>query len=249
VRAYQRRAGLPVNGEINAATRSHLNLDSPPTNHYLVTGEDLARLRPPARSWLEKSKRDRLDFETLLELVAEKSQAHPRLLSELNPGVAWASLTPGSVVRVPAVERPSPAKAAFFRISLSQRTLEAFDRSTNLLGHFPCSIASRVEKRPVGQLRVWVVVENPNYRFDPALFSDSPEARRIGRQLLIPPGPNNPVGTAWIGLSRPGYGIHGTPSPESVGRTESRGCFRLANWNADYVLKMAWVGLPVMVDP
>ncbi|MEY4916180.1 MAG: hypothetical protein RL616_93, partial [Verrucomicrobiota bacterium] len=66
---------------------------------------------------------------------------------------------------------------------------------------------------------------------------------------ILPPGPNNPVGQAWLSLDKPGYGIHGTPVPEQVGRTESHGCFRLANWDAEYFLKLAWIGLPVTVVP
>ena len=68
------------------------------------------------------------------------------------------------------------------------------------------------------------------------------------RKLIIPPGPNNPVGVAWVGLSLPGYGIHGTPEPEKVGRTESHGCFRLANWNAATFSKSSWIGMPVYVE-
>jgi len=71
----------------------------------------------------------------------------------------------------------------------------------------------------------------------------------LNRKLIVPPGPNNPVGTVWIGLDKPGYGIHGTPRPEQVGRAESHGCFRLANWNAEYFSQLAWVGMPVYVDP
>ena len=71
----------------------------------------------------------------------------------------------------------------------------------------------------------------------------------IGHKLMLPPGPNNPVGVAWIGLDKPGYGIHGTPAPEQVGRTESHGCFRLANWDAEYLSHLAWVGMPVLVEP
>ena len=112
-----------------------------------------------------------------------------------------------------------------------------------------CSIARKVEKRPVGELKVVRLAPNPNYRFDPEIFKESPEARKIGRKLMIPPGPNNPVGTAWIGLSRTGYGIHGTPHPVDVGRTESHGCFRLANWNAEFLVQAAWVGMPVFVEP
>ncbi len=70
-----------------------------------------------------------------------------------------------------------------------------------------------------------------------------------GRKRVVPPGPNNPVGVAWIGLDKTGYGIHGTPTPEQVGRTESHGCFRLANWNAEYLVKLVWVGMPVYVEP
>ena len=68
-------------------------------------------------------------------------------------------------------------------------------------------------------------------------------------KLILPPGPNNPVGVAWIGLDKIGYGMHGTPKPEDVGRTESHGCFRLANWNAEFLLKIVWIGLPVYVEP
>jgi len=98
-------------------------------------------------------------------------------------------------------------------------------------------------------LRVVSLAANPNYTFNPRIFPESTEARELDRKLLLQPGPNNPVGVVWIGLNRPGYGIHGTPSPEQVGRTESHGCFRLANWNAEYLRQLAWVGLPVFIRP
>jgi lipoprotein-anchoring transpeptidase ErfK/SrfK len=96
---------------------------------------------------------------------------------------------------------------------------------------------------------VEVTAPSPNYTFNPEVFPESAEARELGRKLILPPGPNNPVGTAWIGLDKPGYGIHGTPRPEDVGRTESHGCFRLANWNAEYLLQLVTVGTPVRVEP
>jgi lipoprotein-anchoring transpeptidase ErfK/SrfK len=138
-------------------------------------------------------------------------------------------------------------RAAFIKIHLASKTLTAFDSDTNVIVHFPCSIAKRVEKRPVGELHVAVVVPNPDYTFNPANFPESAEAQKLGRILMLPPGPNNPVGKAWIGLDKPGYGIHGTPKPEEVGRTESHGCFRLANWNAEYLLRLVTVGTPVYV--
>ena len=111
------------------------------------------------------------------------------------------------------------------------------------------SIAARVEKRPVGELHVIVLAPNPDYTFDPELFPESPEAQQLKTKLKLPPGPNNPVGVAWIGLDKTGYGIHGTPNPEQVGRTESHGCFRLANWDAEYLIQLAWEGMPVLVEP
>jgi len=81
------------------------------------------------------------------------------------------------------------------------------------------------------------------------VFPESEEARQLGLQIIIPPGPNNPVGTAWIGLDRPGYGIHGTPTPEQVCCTESHGCFRLANWDALALTALVTVGLSVIVEP
>jgi lipoprotein-anchoring transpeptidase ErfK/SrfK len=225
-------------------------LDAPLLTTYTVTTNDLARLQPLGKTWLAKSQQTALDYETELELVAEKSHSHPELIRQLNPGANWTSLAPGTVLKIPAVEYPAPAdKAAFAVIHLSGKFLEAFDAQTNLLAHFPCSIAANVEKRPVGELHVVVVAPNPNYTVDPELFSESVELQAIGHKLILQPGPNNPVGVAWIGLDKTGYGIHGTPAPEQVGRTESHGCFRLANWDAEYLLRLVWMGMPVLVEP
>lgn len=250
VRALQQKENLPATAELDTATASRLVLDALPYTNYVVTSHDVARLQPLGASWLSKSQQERLDYETVLELVGEKSQAHPNLLRFLNPGLNWSNVLAGTTVRILNVEFPPVLeKAAFLRIRLAERILQGFDANTNLLVHFPCSIAQRMDKRPVGELHVAVVAPDPNYTFDPELFPESAEARELGRKLILQPGPNNPVGTVWIGLDRSGYGIHGTPSPEQVGRTESHGCFRLANWNAEYLLKLAWLGMPVFVEP
>jgi lipoprotein-anchoring transpeptidase ErfK/SrfK len=250
VRAYQQKTGLPSTGDLDEVTRAHLTLEVPLWVDYAVTDEDLVRLRPLGRTWLGKSQQDRLEYETILELVSERSHANPKLVRRLNPQVNWANVIAGTVIKIPNAEYPPPlVKAATVEISLSGRTLQAFDAATNLLAHFPCSIAQDVEKRPVGELKVEVVAPNPNYTFNPEIFPESAEARELGRKLILQPGPNNPVGTVWIGLDRPGYGIHGTPRPEDVGRTESHGCFRLANWNAEYLHALVRVGTPVFVKP
>jgi lipoprotein-anchoring transpeptidase ErfK/SrfK len=250
LRALQEKRRLRVSGELDENTRTNLPMASPLFTAYLVTSNDLARLAPVPVTWLGKSLAARLDYETVLELVAERSQTHHKLLQALNPSLNWSNVAPNTPVLVPNAQFAAVSnKAAFVQIRLSERILQAYDFNTNLLAHFPCSIAQRVDKRPIGELRVAVLVSDPNYTFDPAVFPESAEAQEIGRKLILPPGPNNPVGTVWIGLDRPGYGIHGTPLPEKVGRTESHGCFRLANWNAEYLLKLVWVGMPVVIQP
>ncbi len=248
--AFQRQAGLGETLELDAETRARLVLETPPLLTYTVTSNDLARLQPLSDTWLGKSQQTALDYETMLELVAEKGHASPNLIRRLNPAVDWTNVVAGTEVRIPDVTYPPPReRAGFIVISLGEKKLQAFDANTNLLAHFPCSIAARVEKRPAGELHVAAIAPNPNYTFDPAVFPESAEARELKRKLILPPGPNNPVGTAWISLDKPGYGMHGTPSPEQVGRTESHGCFRLANWNAEYLIKLVWVGMPVFVEP
>jgi peptidoglycan hydrolase-like protein with peptidoglycan-binding domain len=250
LRAFQQRKEGHVTGELDSETRNRLALATPPLTVYTVTSNDLASLQPLSPTWLGKSQQTVLGYETLLELIAEGAHAHPGLLRTLNPDLNWTNLLAGTVVAVPDIIAAAPLpKAAFARIQLVDKTLETFDGASNLLTHFPCSIAQRVEKRPIGELHVATLAPDPNYTFDPEVFPESAEARQLDTKLVLPPGPNNPVGTVWIGLDKTGYGIHGTPSPEQVGRTESHGCFRLSNWNATLLLKLAWVGMPVYVEP
>lgn len=250
LRAFQQTHGLRVTGVADEVTQTKLPVVAPLLTNYLVTSNDIGRLLPLPATWLGKSLAPRLDYETILELVSEKSQSHHKLLEALNPSIHWTNVTNGTAVTVPNAQFPAaPGKAAFVQIRLTERILQAFGAQSNLLAHFPCSIGQRVDKRPVGELYIAVLAANPNYTFDPAVFPESSEAQEIGRKLALQPGPNNPVGTVWIGLNRPGYGIHGTPVPEKVGRTESHGCFRLANWNAEHLLKMVSLGMPVIVHP
>ncbi len=263
LRAWQKNSALPVTGELDDATRASLILSTSPLTSRVITTEDLSCLQPLSPTWLGKSEQTALAYQTTLELVAEQSRAHPDWIRQINPRIDWSKITPGNRVLIPDCQRVLPsfalgggsvssnavkrAKAARVRIHLADRTLQAFDVGERLIAHFPVSIARRVDKRPVGELHVAVVAPNPDYTFDPAVFPESAEARELGRKLILPPGPNNPVGQAWIGLDRPGYGIHGTPDPQHVGRTESHGCFRLANWDALILLELVGVGTPVDV--
>ncbi|MBL9199123.1 MAG: murein L,D-transpeptidase [Opitutaceae bacterium] len=250
VRAWQRRHELPESGRLDAATRALLRLGAPALKRHIVVASDLEGLQSVPTTWLGKSQLTGLAHATALERIAEWHRASPRLLQRINPGVDWDALAPGAELALPDVAPPPFAgRAAEIVVRLAAHELEAFDAEGRILMHCPVSIARKVEKRPSGELRVIVVVRDPNYTFDPELFPDNPESREIGRKLIIPPGPNNPVGLAWIGLSLPGYGIHGTPDPEKIGRTESLGCFRLANWDAVALLDLVRVALVVRVEP
>ena len=248
--AFQQSRQLPATGRLDEATRAALVLTTPPLRQLVVTAEDLAGLQPLSPDWLGKSRQTALAYENALELVSERTHSGPAFIRRLNPAIDWGKITPDTILSVPDVELDAPlAKPALIHIRLADHVLEARDEAGALITHFPVSIAKKVEKRPVGELHVAVVIADPDYTFDPATFPESEEAQAIGHKLVIPPGPNNPVGVAWIGLDLPGYGIHGTPLPENVGRTESHGCFRLANWDARTLLTIAYVGLPVIVEP
>lgn len=250
LRAFQRGAGLEETGELDALTAENLLLSTPALTEHVFTAEELDQLQPVGATWLEKSEQTALAYATALESAAEHYHSSPKFLKKLNPKIDWDAIKPGTVIQVPAVDRVTlSGRAVRLQIRLAAHELEATDETGRVIAHLPVSIARNVEKRPVGELHVTVVIPNPNYTFDPEVFPESPEAKELGRKLIIQPGPNNPVGVAWIGLDRSGYGIHGTPDPEKVGRTESHGCFRLANWDARTLLNLAWTGLPVSVEP
>jgi lipoprotein-anchoring transpeptidase ErfK/SrfK len=250
LKAFQESAGLEPTGHLNDATRDALRMSGPGYTTYTVTTGDLASLRKVPATWLEKSQMDTLGYNSVLELVSEKFHTAPSLVEKLNPAVNWEGMLVGVSLKVPAVDAVTihgdPVRAVIF---LSEHTLNVLDASGKIIAHFPVSIARMAEKRPVGLLHVVVVVPDPDYTFDPEVFPESEEGRQLGRKLSIPPGPNNPVGVAWIGLDRPGYGIHGTPDPEKIGRTESHGCFRMANWDARTLLGLVQVGFEVNVAP
>ena len=245
--------GDPTDPNLPAALTSTNNLY---TTHT-VTPADHAALAPTPTGWREKAKRDRLGYATISELLCERYHLYEATLRHLNPDApSWPNPPPGTILTVPAsIPSPTSQKTRLpplsrLEIRLADHTLRAYAKDGTLAAQFPCSIAADKTKRPVDRtlhVRVWA--ENPDYTFDPALYADDPSAAAIGKRLRIPPGPNNPVGLAWIGLDLPGYGIHGTPSPEDITKTESHGCFRLTNWDALRLVHSVHKDLPVKILP
>jgi lipoprotein-anchoring transpeptidase ErfK/SrfK len=248
--AWQAANGLPATGEPDQACWDRLGNTEGTLTTHTVTSNEVAALTPPAATWRERAAAERLGYVTVLETIAERYHASEGCIRRLNPDVAWPDPPEGTAVVVP---NPYPTArlpaAGGIRIFLGRKVLQVLDHRDVVVAHFPCSIGRDFTKRPVGQFEVKAGAPNPNYMYDPAVFPEEPESATISSILLIPPGPNNPVGTAWIGLSLPGYGIHGTPRPEDIGKTESHGCFRLTNWNAEKLLKMVTVGTPLTIEP
>ena len=249
LRAWQRSRGAPETGRVDSALRTAVGEPGAYFTRHVVSAEELAALAPIPPTWLGKSQAQRLGYETLLESLAEESHASEDAIRGLNPEAGWPNPAQGTVLTVP---NPMPAlkrAAARLEIQLGARRLLAFDAADRLIALFPCSIARDVAKRPIGELKIVNAAANPTYTFDPALFAESDDARTLTGKLILPPGPNSPVGVVWLSLNAPGYGIHGTPRPEDIGSAESHGCFRLANWNARKLLSMVSIGTPVTIQP
>jgi lipoprotein-anchoring transpeptidase ErfK/SrfK len=246
--AWQQVHDLKPTGRFDADTVANFPAGLPNYTNYVVTAEDLAKLGHVPEDWRARSQLTNMWFETVLQMVAEKCHASEGLIRVLNPGISdWTSIQANQSVILLDIPPAKHLTAAKLRVSLSAKTITAYDDGGKLIALFPCSIAADKEKRIPGQLTVQTVAINPNYTFDPVNFPELDDQQKGYGKLIVPPGPKNPVGTAWVGLSRAGYGIHGTPHPDQIGKTFSHGCFRLANWNATRLAQMVIIGTPVDV--
>ncbi len=242
-REFQRARGLPLTGVLDTATSSALQVDATSAiTTYTVTPNDQAEVGHVPAQWLEKSRLPRLGYESLAAAVAEKFHCTQGLLARLNNARDLGKLTVGAVLRVPAVGPVPHSAGSNLEINLREKVIRVLGSRGQLVALFHCSIAKDKERLPRGEAQVVVITDDPSYTFDPAMW---PEVRGVDKKLLIPPGPRNPVGRCWIGLSLPGYGIHGSPNPELIGKTGSHGCFRLTNWDAQRLGKMIHTGAKV----
>ena len=218
----------------------------PATITYTISGEDVSAPLTPniPEDMMEKAKLKRLEYRSVIEMLAERFHASPALLKKLNPN---AKLTPGEAITVPNTQIVStfeskPIPNIVVTVSKSNSTLTVTDQSGATLMHAPVTSGSDHDPLPIGSWTVTAVVRNPTFNYNPDLFWDAEPSHAKAK---VPPGPNGPVGVVWIDISKPHYGIHGTPEPGTVGHTSSHGCVRLTNWDALRLAAMVGKGTKV----
>ncbi len=247
VAAFQQSRGMPPTGRIDAATWQQLGAGEPVLVRYTVTASDVAGpfIKTP-KDMMDRARLPASAYQDAQEALGERFHASPRLLGALNPGRA---VEQGAELVVPqvgseALDERSRKKAEAVRIVKSTRQMQLLDGSGHLLAAFPVSFGGPRDPLPLGKLKIANEVEKPVFHYDPALMWDAP---RQHTKAVVPAGPNNPVGLMWLGLSKPHWGIHGTPEPALIGRDESHGCVHLTNWDVRRVSSRVSPGTVVEV--
>ncbi|MEG3180583.1 L,D-transpeptidase family protein [Sphingomonas sp. LT1P40] len=263
LKGFQIARQLPVTGKIDARTLSalHQHRAIRPTRILRLTPEMLSGpyVRPFPKEPAAQAKLKALGYRSSIEKLAEMYHTTPEVLIELN--TPDTRLTPGVPVQFPGVapaSRDYPAsmkpewrktltdlnvsavqpKAGRIVVDKSDKVLRVFGKDGKLVAQFSASMGSTNDPLPIGSWKINGVAPNPDFHYNPKLFWDVSDKKP---DALLPPGPNNPVGVVWIDLSKEHYGIHGTPEPQNIGRTQSHGCIRLTNWDA--------ARLALMVEP
>ena len=182
-----------------------------------------------------------LDYASPREAIAEKFHMSEALLEALNPGKKFDEA--GQTIAVANIQ-PKEGKPAVARVEVDKvaQTVKVLGNSGELIAFFPASVGSDEKPTPGGVLKVTSIDARPNYRYNPDYKFKGVKSKEA---FTIKPGPNNPAGSHWIGLSSEGYGIHGTPHPSKVSKSESHGCVRLTNWDVDRLAKLLKKGTEV----
>ena len=243
VRTFQASRGLPDTGKLDEATWAALNQDTAPAlMQYTLTQADIDGPYLPTPDQPEdKAKMERIVYQSLHEMLGERYNAKPELIKALNPGADFAKA--GTVLVVPYT-RPAQQlpKAGRIVVDKSDGALQLLDAEGKVFAHFPASSGSSKFPLPIGEWKLTSVVQDPDYRYDPDILVNQP---KDAKPATLPPGPNGPVGIVWMGINKEHYGIHGTPEPGQISRSQSSGCVRLTNFAAQAVATAVAVGTPV----
>lgn len=244
--AFQAANGLGGAGKLDDATWEALGRDGAPVLvEYTLTEADIqGPFAKTPQGPMEMAKVEALPYESVEEKLAEQFHSSIGLLKKLNPKADFASA--GTTIVVPHVA-PALTLPAAERIVVdkSDAALMLQDATGKVLAHFPVTTGSAQFPLPIGNWKVTGVARNPVWHYDPELIAGS---KKTDQKAEIPAGPNNPVGTTWIGISKPHYGIHGTPNPTRISKSESNGCIRMTNWSAVAVARIAKPGMLVTLQ-
>ena len=259
---YEQVNGLPITTEITswATVGEHLPMKDiyPIYSGYTITEEDVARIGSIPSSHAAQAKNRSMPYTSLIEFLGERFHSDPEFLRKLNPTLDMDNLKAGDEVRVPNVEpfriedvkeiaklpRREELLNREIRIDTRTKILRLMEDG-KLVATFPITPGSGSLPAPPGTWRIVGITQLPWFRRDESMLK---RGVRSDEFYMIPAGPNNPVGVIWMALSKSGIGIHGTNSPDTIGRSSSHGCIRLANWDAIRLAKMVTEGMTVKID-
>lgn len=232
IRAYELTHGLPVDGRPDPELWAKLSADQgKATRSYAITRDDLTKQRYVKKAPSDYGKLARLKwigFTGLSEMLAERFHLDEAFMKRLNPGADFER--EGQRLIVPDVGTEPETRVARIEVDRGEGELRAYAGDGALVLAAPATIGSSDTPSPEGSMKVLGSFPNPHYIYDP---KKNFQQGRNTRKLTLKPGPNGPVGSMWIDLSKPTYGIHGTPEPSKISKTNSHGCVRLTNWDAE----------------
>ncbi|WP_271066399.1 L,D-transpeptidase [Caulobacter sp. NIBR1757] len=245
VAAYEEANALPVDGEMDEQVFAKLTAADarPVLADYLMTEADVkGPFVTLGDKMTEQAKLPAMGFESAKEALAEKFHMTEELLDQLNPGADFTRA--GTKIVVAQVgDDALPADVALIEVDKADKALRAYGADGKLLAFYPSTIGSDERPAPEGLLKVTGVAQNPTYTFDPKRLTYSQPG--VKGKLTLPGGPNNPVGSVWIGLSKETFGIHGSGEPREIGKKFSHGCIRLTNWDAQELAGKVKAGVKV----
>ena len=264
LRAYQQANSLEPTGNLDEATWSKLSQTSneDTVRCYTIAPADVERrfVKSIPKDYEKMAELEELGYRSPRELLAEKFHMSEDLLAALNKGkdfdesgteIIVANVTPLEIEKLGSkrastkgdnTRNSDRSLAERVEVNKSERAVRVFDREGKVIAYYPASIGSTEKPAPSGKVEVRSVALNPTYRYDPKYEF---KGQKATEPVEVSPGPNNPVGLVWIALSAESYGIHGTPEPDKISKTESHGCVRLTNWDALALAKFVKKGTPV----
>lgn len=240
IAAFEIMLGGKPDGLISPELLKALDVPGDVIGSYVISPDDVSVIVPPIPTdYAEMAKLSFLGYTSVAEELAERFHMDQKFFVALNPGAAFAA---GETV-YGAITGPN-RKGLVARIEADKaaRQVRAYDGNGTLLVAYPATIGSAATPSPTGTHTVVAIAENPTYTYNPDLNFKQGNNDKV---LTIPPGPNGPVGSVWIALSEPTFGIHGTPEPSLIDKAASHGCVRLTNWDAEELAKLVSKGVTV----